>query len=70
MANQGWFDKILAATDGSASSVVAEELAAFVAKKFKAKVTVIHDINARESEVSEEITASLKQRATAIVADP
>lgn len=44
MTNLGWFDKILVATDGSASSFVAEELAAFVAEKFKSSVTVIHAI--------------------------
>lgn len=44
MTSQGWFDKILVATDGSPSSVVAEELAALVAKKFESKVTVIHAI--------------------------
>jgi nucleotide-binding universal stress UspA family protein len=46
----GWFDKILFATDGSASSLVAEELTAFVAKKFKSKVTVIHAIFSTFSE--------------------
>jgi nucleotide-binding universal stress UspA family protein len=44
LASPRWFDKILVATDGSASSIVAEELTAFVAKKFKSKVTVIHAV--------------------------
>lgn len=44
MAGSGWFDKILVATDGSASSLAAEKLAAFVAKSFKSRVTVIHAI--------------------------
>lgn len=98
MASPGWFDKILVATDGSASSAVAEELTAFVAKKFKSKVTVIHAIFpeyiglpltrpvgegpgcipiwwggriylSHAPEALEEITASLKQRGNAIVAD-
>jgi nucleotide-binding universal stress UspA family protein len=44
LASAGWFDKILVAIDGSASSVSAEELAAFVAEKFKSRVTVIHAV--------------------------
>ncbi|HVP16229.1 MAG TPA: universal stress protein [candidate division Zixibacteria bacterium] len=44
MASSGWSDRILVATDGSASSVVAQKLTAFVAKKFKSKVTVIHAV--------------------------
>ena len=40
----GWFDQILVAVDGSPSSLVAEELTALVAEKFKSKVTVIHAI--------------------------
>jgi nucleotide-binding universal stress UspA family protein len=92
LASPGCFNKILFATDGLASSLVAEELTAFVAKKFKSKVTVIHAIfstssesiglpltrpakegriylSPRAPEVFEEISASLKQRGTAIVAN-
>ncbi len=50
MASPGWLDKILFATDGSDSSLVAEALTAFVAKKFKSKVTVIHTIYSTSSE--------------------
>ena len=42
--SSSWFDRILLATDGSASSVVAEEVTALVAKKFKSRVTIIHVI--------------------------
>jgi nucleotide-binding universal stress UspA family protein len=38
------FKKILVPTDGSLPSTIAEELTAFIAKKFKSKVTVIHVI--------------------------
>jgi nucleotide-binding universal stress UspA family protein len=44
LPSPNWFDRILLATDGSASSAVAQKLTALVAKKFKSKVTVIHAI--------------------------
>lgn len=37
--------KILVSQDGSEASVIARELAAFVAKKFKAKVTALHVVS-------------------------
>jgi nucleotide-binding universal stress UspA family protein len=85
-------DKILFATDGSDSSLVAEKLAAFVAKKFKSKVTVLHAtfstsfetiglpltrpvkegriyLSPRTPEPFEEISESLRQRGTVLVAN-
>jgi nucleotide-binding universal stress UspA family protein len=40
-----WLSKILVPIDGSAPCVVAQELAAFLAKKFGSQVTVIHAIS-------------------------
>jgi nucleotide-binding universal stress UspA family protein len=42
MQSEQTFKKILVATDGSFPSITAQELAAFVAKKFGSKVTVLH----------------------------
>jgi nucleotide-binding universal stress UspA family protein len=44
MQNEQIFSKILVSTDGSQSSAIAQELTAFMAKKLKSKVTVIHVI--------------------------
>jgi len=40
--NEQIFNKILVSTDGSYPSTIAQELTAFMAKKFKSDVTVIH----------------------------
>jgi nucleotide-binding universal stress UspA family protein len=40
-----WFNKILVSTDGSLQSVVAQELAALLATKFRSEVTVIHAVS-------------------------
>ena len=45
MASPGWFDRILFAIDDSDSSAVAQKLTAFVAKKFKSKVTVLYAVS-------------------------
>jgi nucleotide-binding universal stress UspA family protein len=42
MQSENAFSKILVPVDGSAQSVLAQELAALIAKKLKAKVTAIH----------------------------
>lgn len=42
MQSEQFFKKILVATDGSFPSLIALELTAFVAKKLKSKVTVLH----------------------------
>jgi len=45
LPSPGWFDRILLATDGLDSSAVAQKLTAFVAKKFRSKVTVLHAVS-------------------------
>jgi nucleotide-binding universal stress UspA family protein len=45
MKHKSYFEKILVPVDGSHSCRRAEELAAFIAKKFQSKVTVIHIIS-------------------------
>jgi nucleotide-binding universal stress UspA family protein len=42
MTSEQAFKRILVPTDGSVPSEVAQELAAFIAKKFQSKVTVVH----------------------------
>lgn len=42
MPSEQFFKKILVPTDGSTPSLIAQELAAFIAKKFHSKVTVFH----------------------------
>lgn len=45
LESQKWFNKILVPIDDSAQSVIAQELAALVAKNFKSEVTVIHAVS-------------------------
>jgi nucleotide-binding universal stress UspA family protein len=45
MENEEIFQKILVSVDGSVPSLVAQELTAFMAKKFNSKVTVIHVVS-------------------------
>jgi len=73
MEDETFLRKVLVPVDGSASSLVAEETAAIIAKKFSATVTVLHVMQELRlgyrlpSKLQDELLGSIEQHAKKIV---